>query len=165
MTDAKRPVVGIAPGPERSGLVIVTPDLFDPVALPALVEAHALMRNELVADKLSALRFLTVVCNAPRIRRKTPLELLLWVGEFRHAARPTNRWHMAGPVEGSLATVRREVIARYAPVADPSRATRIAVGTEKFQGPLYGVDGHAWKALAVILTHFTNERKSDAVHV
>jgi Holliday junction resolvasome RuvABC endonuclease subunit len=176
-----KPIVGIDPGPERSGFVIVTPDLLEPGRLPSLLDADAAIRNDLVLEKLAPLRGVTVCCEVMNNIRATAgidtFETCYWIGEFRAACKAHELpWEpimqsdvkkaMIGTRNGKPALVRREIIRRYSyGIDDPKRAARVAIGSQTRQGPLYGVSDHAWMALAVTLTHIQNEKeKQDAVN-
>ena len=78
-----------------------------------------------------------------------------WVGRFQQAAldagmavelvpRKTVKMTLCGSMRAKDSNVRQALIDRY------GGSRGVAVGTKKKPGPLYGVSGHAWSALAVV---------------
>jgi hypothetical protein len=81
-------------------------------------------------------------------------ETVYWSGRFAEAARPLTvervtrravKLHLCGSMRAKDANVRQALIDRY------GGAT--AKGTKKKPGPLYGVSGDVWSALAVAVTY------------
>ena len=61
--------------------------------------------------------------------------------------RPTIKKHITGRANTKDTDVRSAIIKRFG-------GKSLAVGTKKQQGPLYGLKGDAWSALAVALTYY-----------
>lgn len=167
-------LIGIDPGPERSGLVIATQPYRD--ALPDILTADGSARNELV---LSAIRSsgAVVVCETlSEIRQSVGADVFqtaYWIGEFRGAARenvwePVEARHvkraLLGTVTGKQSLVRAEIIKRYAHgIEDKKKAQKLAVGTATRPGPLFGVSDHAWMALACMIAYLDRKETKNVV--
>lgn len=83
------------------------------------------------------------------------LDTCVWVGRFMQAAGPERvtlirrddlRYHWVQNASANDATVRAAVIDHYG-------GKEIAIGTKKNPGPLYGISGHCWQALALGLAY------------
>lgn len=74
-----------------------------------------------------------------------------WGGEYALIPRPDVKLHLCGSRRAKDANVRRAIL-------DSDRWERCgggvepAAGTKANQGPLYGIKGHEWAALAVAMT-------------
>lgn len=89
-------------------------------------------------------------------------ETVFWSGRFAQALaargvavarlpRRAVKLHLNGTMRGANdSTVRQALIDRFGPGKD------IAIGTKKNPGPLYGVAGDVWAALAVAVTFAEN---------
>jgi hypothetical protein len=88
---------------------------------------------------------------------KSIMETCRWIGRFEQHAyqlkqsvvlieRMKVRLAICGHARCGDAQVRTAIIDRF------GGSRSIAVGTKKHPGPLYGVSGHCWAALAVALT-------------
>lgn len=82
-------------------------------------------------------------------------ETVFWTGRFYEAWRNSNRFrlprrpiklHLCGSMQAKDANVRTALLDRFGPGKD------LAIGTIKRQGPLYGMKGHEFAALAVGVT-------------
>lgn len=75
--------------------------------------------------------------------------------EIAHSARATFhvlpyhkvRVHLTGNPRAKESAVRAAVLERF------GGSDKLAKGTKKEPGPLYGISGHAWSALALALAH------------
>lgn len=83
------------------------------------------------------------------------LDTCVWVGRFMQAAGPERvtlirrddlRYHWVQNSAANDASVRAAVIDHYG-------GKEIAIGTKKNPGPLYGISGHCWQALALGLAY------------
>jgi hypothetical protein len=149
--DAK-PTLGIDPGPEQSAAVIWAP--LGPTAVS--VSIHGLVENAQLARQLCSQDWPWVVA-CERIRSygmpvgAETFETAEWCGSFRQAFGHPDRWrwierrevklHLCGSMRAKDANVRRALLDRF--------GGRVA--TRK-GGPLYGVHGDLWSALAVAIT-------------
>lgn len=70
-----------------------------------------------------------------------------WTGKYAKILRATVRPHLCHSTKATDANVRAALIERYG-------GKRAAIGTVKAKGPLYGVTGDVWSALAVATTYY-----------
>lgn len=93
-------------------------------------------------------------------------ETVFWTGRFFQAAvasgvgasrlrRKEVMRHLCDSVKGNDATIRQALIDRFGPGKEK------AIGKKATQGPLYGLAGDEWAALAVAVT-FVDQNKSAA---
>lgn len=161
-------VLGVDPGTTHSALVIYDPDISQ-----VLVSQHT--TNEELVESLKGLDF--VFWWDPEIRPnpkrregtlvlesvesfgmpvgRTTFETVFWSGRFfqawgpgvsRRVTRREVKLHLCGQARAKDANIRQALIDRFGPGKEQ------AVGTKKAPGPLYGVKGHQWQALAVAVT-------------
>jgi hypothetical protein len=79
-----------------------------------------------------------------------------WIGRFQQAChvpeavqfvtRREVKLHLCGSMKAKDANIRQSLIDKFGPGKD------IAIGKKASPGPLFGVSGHAWQALAVAVT-------------
>jgi hypothetical protein len=147
-------IYAIDPGTTESALVVY--DL-----LHKRVTQHETIANEVVLDRLGwlsrqALGALLVVEQIESfgmaVGRET-FETVWWAGRFHQAftigprARLTRRevkLHLCGTSKAKDANIRQAILDRFGGSS--------AIGLKKSPGPLYGVKGHEFAALAVALT-------------
>lgn len=86
-------------------------------------------------------------------------ETCVWVGRFERAAQESARVyrkevkiHLCGSMRAKDANIRQAIIDRYG-------GKERAIGTKKNPGPLYGVKGDEWSAIAVGLTYLETKGK------
>lgn len=88
---------------------------------------------------------------------KEVFETCLWIGRFTEAwqsrggtveliYRKDVKLYLCHTVRATDANIRAALLDRFGP------GRELAVGTKKAQGPLYGIKGDEWSALAVALT-------------
>ena len=93
-------------------------------------------------------------------------ETCTWIGRFMQRAlmagatfdrikRTEIKLHLCGTPRAKDTNVRQALIDRFG----PGRA--VAVGTKKAPGPLHGIAGHRWSALAVAVTWLDRRRDCD----
>lgn len=164
-------IYAIDPGPEQSALVI-----FD--AETQRVLAHSTDLNAAVLEHL-----------AQRVRRQSDVlvleqiasfgmpvgaevfETVFWSGRFAQTwagynfAMPWDRvkrhevkTHLCGSMRAKDANIRQAIIDRFGPGKER------AIGSKKHQGPLYGIHGDEWSALAVALT-WADTHRSDGSRI
>jgi hypothetical protein len=92
------------------------------------------------------------------------LETCVWIGRFIESwsrkmgsepailYRKDIKHHLCGSIKATDANVRQALIDRYGP--GRSRA----IGTIRNRGPLYGITGHVWSALAIAVTYVDTGR-------
>ncbi len=96
-------------------------------------------------------------------------ETVEWIGRFREAwesrgglfvrvYRRQVKQHLCGSAKAKDANVRQALIDRYG-------GKEVAIGRKREPGPLFGVSGHAWQALAVGLTAVDLDLDGAARHI
>lgn len=160
-------IFAIDPGPLESGFVILTSDgqpcrfgIHPNVELLPLAQAWlgTCPGCELVVEMVASYG-MTV--------GKEVFETVLWAGRFvqawaeRHGAhhlmyRRDVKMHLCNNNHAKDANVRQALLDRFGPGKDR------AIGTKKAQGPLYGISGHVWSALALAVTFSDRQTKRAA---
>jgi len=108
----------------------------------SLLETHR--RIDAVACEMLA-------CQGMPVGKET-FETAYWIGRFMGACsmdwhrvyRNEVKLHLCGSVRAKDANIRQALLDRW--------GGKSAIGTKKAPGPLYGVTGHCWSALAVAVT-------------
>lgn len=164
-------VLGIDPGTRESGYVLYSHDG------PRVVESGDGVPNEIIRERLRQNQFGATHCAIETIETfmlrvgRDVFETCIWVGVFKEAwerqgkdAYLVNRGDekivMCGaktfkdPDTGKQQKVNDAMIASACRAAFPPTGggSRPEVGIKSHPGPLYGVKGHSWQALAVVLT-------------
>ena len=157
-------VIAVDPGPETSALLEWFPERghiglkeksFPNEALCDLLEAYELLqvngsiRTELVVEK---------VVNYGMIVGAEVFETVFWSGQLcrswmRGTGLPYHRlprldvkMHLCHSPRAKDANIRQALIDRFGPGKEK------AIGLKATPGPLYGVSGHCWAALALAVT-------------
>lgn len=159
-------IVAIDPGTQKSGLVQMTGRLLRPYITSAFAEYD----NDALLDFLRG-------CDCEVFSRQLVVERVQhygsgmpvgaevfdtveWTGRFIEAAhrmpvaritRPQVKLALCGTARAKDANVRQALLDLY--------GGRSAQGTKKHPGPLYGVKGHAWAALAVGVAWMRQQRE------
>jgi len=151
-------VYGLDPGTEQSALVV-----YD--AARGRIRLHATLPNaKLLAhdldpdvrmDATAALVIEEFECYGMAVGREV-LQAVLWSGRFYQAwgsvrtahllPRRAVKLHLCHSARATDANIRQAILDRFGP------SKLAAIGTKKQPGPLYGVKGHEYAALAVALT-------------
>lgn len=92
-----------------------------------------------------------LACQGMPVGQET-FETAYWIGRFMGACamnwhrvyRNEVKLHLCGSARAKDANIRQALLDRW--------GGRSAIGTKKAPGPLYGVTGHCWSALAVAVT-------------
>lgn len=146
-------VLGIDPGSEQSGVVLW--DSENNVVVQASVIINSVVLIVISGNGIPVLPDLVAI---ERIRGygitagNDTFDTCEWVGRFEQAAlaeafrvvkvpRKDVKRHLCGNTTTNDKYVRQALIDRFG-----------AVGTKKAPGPLYGISGHMWSALAVAVT-------------
>lgn len=149
-------ILAIDPGPTRSAFVRLDGDL-------VIEHGDEIENDDLLGRLIHAWRGALVVEKIESYGKPVGAEVfttVLWCGRFIQAWRGTS-WALVSRREIKLALcnasnakdpdVRQALIDRYG----PGRAA--ALGTKKQPGPLYGIAGHRWAALAVGVAYYMME--------
>jgi len=150
-------IIGIDPGPEHSGVVAY--DAYH----KEVEQSFSEMANDKVFDYLRGtvynpkqvrLGIEIPACYGLRVGRDV-FQTCVWAGRFiqeftclsfwtvYEVSRPEIVHHLTGKRGGPKAAVNAVLVDRFGP------GRKVAVGRKSAPGPLYGVKGHAWDALAV----------------
>jgi len=158
-------ILGIDPGPEKSGWCIYHPTL-KKVILSGVDETEIVLQwircREIKPHDFDlmncALVIEKVVSYGQRIGGET-IKTIEYIGKMQEAWRPRgtpimlSRPEVLGILTGSRST--RESGAREA-LIDLHGGSEVAIGKKASPGPLYGVKSHAWSALALCVATLQN---------
>lgn len=95
-----------------------------------------------------------VACYGMPVGREV-FETVRWIGRFEEAAEPINvilvyrqevKLHLCHSNKANDATIRQALVDRFGPGKDA------AIGKKNSPGPLYGISGDVWSALAIACT-------------
>ena len=150
-------VIAIDPGPVQSGWVDFDAQLF------RLHDFGLTKNSALVDSRLSpTLRNARLIAEAPKsygnVIGDTVLQTCIWLGRFIQAANGEATLYTRKRIVSRLChnatagdrQVRQALIDRF----PPTGAGRTpSIGTKAKPGPLYGVKGDIWAALAVAVVH------------
>jgi len=151
-------IYGLDPGPEQSAIVVY----HAPREGPALVFKHQTLYNlELLAwlqhhAVEDALLVIEQIENMGMVVGASVFETVFWSGRFASRWEDANggaRWErlsrrkiklaLCGSMQAKDPNIRHALLDRW------GSSRERAIGTKKVPGPLYGVVGHEWAALAV----------------
>lgn len=145
------------PGTLQSALVVV--DVSHVYKQPIVVEACTVLNAALLPRLETAPLGSTLVIEGMESFGMPVgyevLETCVWIGRFLqcwpnpNAHRLTRRQvklHLCGSMQANDAHVRTTLLDRFGP------GKELAIGTTKRRGPLYGLKGHEFSALAVAMT-------------
>lgn len=79
-----------------------------------------------------------------------------WGGQWDRVKRHEVKIHLCGNMRAKDANIRASLIDRYGP------GKELAIGTKKKPGPLYGLSGDCWSALAIAVTYSETRCKAAA---
>ncbi len=154
-------VLAIDPGPTRSAWLVLAAnsDKYDGVT------AFATWENAALLDAIRLRKFTADLTHVVIEKVESfgmavgaeVFETVYWSGRFSEAAdfreyivdrvgRKAVKIHLCGSMRAKDPNIRAELINRYGPGKD------VAIGTRASPGPLYGVAGDVWSALAVGVT-------------
>lgn len=146
-------LIGVDPGPERSGWVVLKDgDLY----------AHDITPNEQMRGYLRQWHdyelVIEMIASYGMAVGKDVFETCVWIGRFIECAEPNPirritrgdvKLHICGTKQAKDPNVRQALIDMY-PATGGGKTPQI--GTIKQPGPLYGMAGDMWAALAVAVT-------------
>ena len=150
-------ILGIDPGPEKSGYAIW--DTCQTEIIPKF--GVGVRENGYIIDIASGgphdILAIEMIASYGMPVGKSIFETCVWIGRFIQAAtrskcyRATRKeicLHLCNSPRGKDATIRQALIDRF-PATGGGKCPQIGIKAAK--GPLYGVKGDAWSALAVAL--------------
>lgn len=151
-------VLGIDPGNEESAFVMYDAGLARLLAFGDWPNAKLLAAIHGMAGQVHAL---AIEYPQPRGQPMYTqlVDTIFWIGRFVERAgrewHPVNRMHvkihLCGTPRGKDSNVRAALVSRWS-VGAPGLGGSGPVGTKAKPGPLYGVSGDVWAALAVAVT-------------
>lgn len=150
-------IIGLDPGPEKSGIVQIDPDgsvdgriLGNEELLNHLMFEQGIMPGTLVVEMIASYGMPV---------GKEVFETCVWIGKFEQAwsdhcgSQPERlfrrevKLELCGSPRAKDANVRQALIDIYGPGKDK------AIGLKKTPGPLYGFKADMWAALGVAVTY------------
>lgn len=147
-----RPIVALDPGPSHTAWVIYRPDT-------STVDAFAKEPNAHVLDRLAGFGddhrlAVEMIASYGRPVGIEVFETCVWIGRYLQAwGRPARRIyrldvkrHITNGGNANDAVIRQALIDRFGP------GKEAAIGRKAAPGPLYGISGDVWAALAVAIT-------------
>jgi len=149
-------VLAIDPGPTQSAIIGYCPE-------NQAVHCHGLIENSQVLyrlDRLSPdhLAIEMIDCFGMAVGRDV-FETVYWIGRFAERVTPacpftriTRRkvkMNLCNSMQAKDKNIRQALLSRF-PATGGGKTPQ--VGTKNSPGPLYGVSGHLWAALAVAVT-------------
>jgi hypothetical protein len=146
-------LLAIDPGPTESAIVFYNPDGKRPAWWEKVPNVEILDHLDFARDRTLAIE--TLACYGMAVGAET-FETAYWIGRFiehwaytgvepRRVLRRDVKLHICGDTRAKDANVRQALIDRYGGKAK-------AVGLKATPGPLYGMTGDCWAALAVAIT-------------
>ncbi len=150
-------IIGLDPGPYRSALVVYDGS--------AVIEHHALNNNTmldwLTCNMLADVTRVLIIEQIAAMGMAVGAEVFLtafWDGRFTqaweyssrmcaHLKRHEVKMHLCGTMRAKDPNIRAALIDKFG-------GQQWAIGTKKQSGPLYGLHGDEWSALAVACTWF-----------
>jgi Holliday junction resolvasome RuvABC endonuclease subunit len=154
-------VLAIDPGPTRSAWLVLRAagDQYDGVTAFATWTNDELLRAIRLREFTSELTHVVLekVESFGMAVGAEVFETVHWTGRFAEAAdfrehevgrigRKAVKIHLCGSMRAKDANIRQALIDRFATSSQP------AIGVKRRPGPLYGVTGDVWSALAVAVT-------------
>lgn len=141
-------ILALDPGPEQTGFVLY--DHGNHIAESGVdLNQNILMRFGTYTGALTLA--IEMIASYGMAVGKETFETCVWIGRFQQAWRNPDavrrvyrrevKLHLCQSMRAKDTNIRQALIDRLGPV-----------GTKKNPGPLYGVSGHAWAALAVAVT-------------
>lgn len=157
-------IVAIDPGPEKSAFVAYDgsrPVWFDKISNDQLlknIEDRRGMANceMLVIEQIAAMG-MAVGAEVFETCFWSGRFAQAWAGEFDRVKRHAVKMHLCGNMKAKDANIRQAIIDKFGP------GKEAAIGRKASPGPLYGMSGDCWAALAVAITWWETRRQSPAL--
>jgi hypothetical protein len=144
-------LLALDPGPELTAWV----ELVDDRPTRFAHEANAVVLARLAAWPSSVPLVIEMIASYGMPVGAEVFETCVWIGRFMQSAGPRSttrlkrveiKDHLCHSVRANDAAIRQALIDRYGP------GKALAIGNKASPGPLYGVHGDVWAALAVAVT-------------
>jgi hypothetical protein len=158
-------ITAIDPGPERSAFV--TWATGDRVDGPPRIVNHDFLGNEDLRETLSTNRggtlVIEMIASYGMAVGAEVFETVFWIGRFferwigqrDRMFRRDVKLNLCGDTRAKDANIRQAIIDRFG-------GKERAIGKKATPGPLYGIKGDEWSALAVALTYADRLKKPSA---
>lgn len=159
-------VLSIDPGNTKSAWLLYGIAYGDKLGV---VEAFGYEPNEELLPKLAELRLngTALVIEYPQPRGQPMytqlVDTIFWIGRFVQSAAPEGDWKpidrkdikmtLCGNTKAKDSNIRAALISRFGGAFVPGRGEVNPIGTKRNPGPLYGLSGDIWSALAVAVTY------------
>ena len=145
-------ILAIDPGPEKSAYVVIENGL--PIEF-AKLKNHELMIAMKLGQKASCKVVIEMIASYGMSVGAEVFETCVWIGRFIEVTkgnadrifRKDVKMHLCGNTRANDSNIRQALIDRYGP------GKEAAIGKKSSPGPLYGVSGDVWAALAVAVTY------------
>lgn len=155
-------ILAIDPGPELSAFVAydgTSPVWFDKVANEELlknIEARRGMNGceALVIEQIAAMG-MAVGAEVFETCFWSGRFAQAWSGDFDRVKRHAVKMHLCGNMRAKDANIRQAIIDRFG-------GKDRAIGKKKTAGPLYGISGDCWSALAIAITWWETVKYREA---
>lgn len=161
-------IISIDPGPKTSGVVVL--ETYPTPELPRILEAHKAYDSEALVQDLTLPIFDRLVIEGIQSFGMAVgadvFQTAEMIGRIRQAFcyhkttkiyRKEVKLFLCGSLRAKDTNVSQAIRDLYPATGGGKKPS---VGTKAQPGPLYGVAGHAWSALAVGLTYLMTERGS-----
>jgi hypothetical protein len=152
-------VLGLDPGSEKTAYAFVETNR------PTVYEC-GWVENELIHSVIVGGLCHTVACEHIQCQGmavgKSVFETCYWIGEYRNVCkkasldfhriyRSEEKIHLCGSMRAKDSNIRQVILDRFSAFGYGGGKCR-QIGTKKKPGPLYGVSGDIWSAIAVAFT-------------
>ena len=148
--------LAIDPGPKRSAWIVFSGDRLIDFGLRSNEELRHALRHGYATQRLVDRVVIEKVEGFGMPVGVEVFETVYWSGRFAEAAHPIPvdrigrkavKLHLCGTARAKDPNVRQALIDRY------GGSKEAAIGRKATPGPLYGISGDVWAALAVAVTH------------
>jgi len=138
-------ILGIDPGTEQSGFVVWDNGVIEADTIPNFELLSRLIDNHFGGVEVCGIE---MVASYGMAVGKEVFETVYWIGRYYERARRNFttvrvfrkdiKIHLCGTTKAKDANIRQALLDKHG-----------QTGTKKNRGPLYGISGHLWSALAV----------------
>lgn len=150
-------LIAVDPGPTESAYVLYDTELMVPAEFEKVPNRHLLSRVEPLVARGANSAAIEMIQSFGMPVGAEVFETCVYIGSLAHQLellgvpvrfvyRKDVKTHLCGSNRAKDANVRQALIDRYGPGKDA------AIGRKKTPGPLYGMTGDCWAALAVAVT-------------
>jgi hypothetical protein len=159
-------IFAIDPGNERSAWVVYETALgmHSRPILSYGYDTNERTMRELLAQPWDRLAIEMVACMGMSVGAEV-FETVYWIGRYVEAFgaervtrvyRREEKMHLCGNMRAKDTNIRQALIDRFGPGKDR------AIGNKKNPGPLYGISGDVWQALAVAIVYVDTKMEATA---